>query len=166
MNAELGLLKYKMETLEEKIWIHINKMGTQVKDFNAIPLLLLTMKTSWSGLKLIVHSILLHLQATTTFSPENFRIIDVASDGFSLSIKEAIHIKKHNPILNKQLSHDGSNFLCKLLWFIDVDDLLVISYHFIKSPPLSLISFCSRWCVPLLNWPDDDIVIETYIRRQ
>ena len=38
-------------------------------------------------------------------SADNFHVLDHASTGFQLKIKEAIHIKKEQPSLNQQLHH-------------------------------------------------------------
>ena len=38
-------------------------------------------------------------------SAENFHVLDHASTGFQLKIKEAIHIQREQPSLNQQLHH-------------------------------------------------------------
>ena len=39
------------------------------------------------------------------FSADNFHVLDHASTGFQLKIKEAIHIQREQPSLNQQLHH-------------------------------------------------------------
>ena len=46
--------------------------------------------------------------------PDDFSILDTASNEFSLRIKEAIYIRQQNPSLNKQLSNSGSYYYSKL----------------------------------------------------
>ena len=43
-----------------------------------------------------------------TCNLEDFKILDTARDDFSLRIKEAIHIFRVKPTLNKQLGNDGA----------------------------------------------------------
>ena len=38
-------------------------------------------------------------------SAENFHVLDHASTGFQLKMKEAIHIQREQPPLNQQLNH-------------------------------------------------------------
>ena len=42
-------------------------------------------------------------------SAENFHVLDHASTGFQLKIKEAIHIQREQPSLNQQLHHVNLN---------------------------------------------------------
>ena len=59
-----------------------------------------------------------HLTSCSTchsnYSHNNFTIIDSGNSDFEVSIKEALHIKRKNPILNKQLSTQGSSFHLKI----------------------------------------------------
>ena len=56
-----------------------------------------------------------HLQFCTPcrdgFNVNKFKIIDTGSSDTDCKIKEALHIKSSNPILNKQLFQSGSSFV-------------------------------------------------------
>ena len=62
---------------------------------------------------LIVSFQITHFQASgiwkilhiVTLYTDNFHILDHASTGFQLKIKEAIHIQREQPSLNQQLHH-------------------------------------------------------------
>ena len=46
-----------------------------------------------------------HLQSSRACNTECFTILDSAASKFQIKIKEALHIKWKNPILNQQLRH-------------------------------------------------------------
>ena len=54
------------------------------------------------------------LNCQCTCNTNNFRVIDTATDNFSLNIKEAIHIKYLQPSLNKNLKDKGSYYNCNI----------------------------------------------------
>lgn len=54
------------------------------------------------------------LDCSCSCDPDNFEVIDSSFDDFTLRILEAIHIKRSNPNINRQLVNDGSFFSCKL----------------------------------------------------
>ena len=47
-------------------------------------------------------------------SSESFTIIDSGQTDFDITIKEALYIKSHKPVLNKQLHSQGSSFILNL----------------------------------------------------
>ena len=48
------------------------------------------------------------------FSCQSFAIMDSGQNDFDITIKEAIYIKSHKPLLNKQLHSQGSSFILNI----------------------------------------------------